>query len=136
MPRRYPAAILLIHKRPVRDAHQGVVRLVRLRRREVDIVGGDERRVMLVGPTHQTGLRRRLNCQSMTLKFDVEARPEDPLHFRQRRAPLGPATGREQRIDGAIGSPGERNQPLGPADHRLPGHMRRIAGLHIKKSRG
>ncbi|MNN94446.1 hypothetical protein D3C81_2130670 [compost metagenome] len=79
------APVLLTGEGAVGDAQQGVVRL-RLRRLGViDVVGGDQRHVVGVGPVDQATLGDRLLRQAVTLQLDVETVTEDALHLGERR---------------------------------------------------
>jgi hypothetical protein len=76
---------------------------------EIDVVGGDQRRVVLIGPVDQARLGGRLARQAVALQLDIEAVAEHPLHLGQgrlasavlpaaNRASTGPSVPPDSRI--------------------------------------
>jgi hypothetical protein len=94
--------LVLAQEGAVGDAQQGVVRAVGLGGGEIDVVGRDQRNVMLISVGDQAGLRARFDRQAMALQFDIEAIAERPLHLSQRAPRLRRAARRQQRIDRAV----------------------------------
>ncbi|MNS44099.1 hypothetical protein D3C72_765340 [compost metagenome] len=127
------APILLTREGAVGDAQQGVVRL-RLRRLGViDVVGGDQRHVVGVGPVDQATLGDRLLRQTVALQLYVESVAEDALHLFERRYGFIALVLDEQRVDRAVGTAGQQDQPLGLIHNQSPGHarLRHLAGVEI-----
>ena len=58
----------------------------------------------------------------MALKVDIEAIGEHRLHLGQRRARLGFAPGRHQRVHRPVAAPGQKDEPFGVGDDLGPGH--------------
>ena len=125
-------AVILADEAARLDAQQGVVRLVLVGAGEIDVVGGDQRCIVGVGPRHQSRLGRGLGRQAVPLQLDIEAVAESGLHGGQRRLPLRRAPGGEQGIDRAVHPAGQQDQALGVGQHLVPGHLRVGPGLHLQ----
>ena len=94
------------------DADQRVMRLEVLLGGEIGLVGGDDRKVEIVGKTEQSGLDAPLLRQAVSLKLDIEPVGEYRLQsFEPVPGKLGVAF-REGEVDHAFGPAGERDQAL------------------------
>ena len=121
---RDPAALVLTDEGAVGDAEQSVVRLVHLRLGEVGVVGRHQRHVMLIGEGDELRLGQGLGLQAVALQLHIEAVAEDPVHFGERRPPLGHLSGGHQRIDRSVPAAGQQDQALGVLGHLRPRHGR------------
>ncbi len=128
--------ILLTGKGPVGDTHQGVVGFRLRSPGVVNVIRGDQRNVMGIGPFHQPALRLLLTGQTVTLQFDIEAVAEHPRHLVQRCIRLGRLALHKQRVDRTVGPAGKQDQPFGPFRHHRPGHARLIHRACVEKGRG
>ncbi len=132
---RHAAPLFLTDESAVGDAEQGVMRRIGRGLGEIDIVGGDQGDIALIGPGHQPRFRRRLRGQAMPLEFDVEPVAEHLQHRLQRGAPLGRPAGREQGIDGAVHPAAEKDQAFGVGAHLGPRDAGLFRRLDIEKRR-
>ena len=116
--RQLPARILLIHIGPVRDTDQRVMRLVHVRFREIDIVGGHQRQIHGIGHLDQPafGQTFRLGLGAIlarvSLQFHIEPVREDrlkPIHQRLRRGALACL---KQHSHRAFGAAGQTDEPV------------------------
>ena len=130
---RDPAAILLADERPIGDAQQGVVGAPHPRLGEVDIVGGHEGRVTVVGEGHQPRLGRGFAGESVALQLDIESVAEDPDHLFERCAGLAIAAGDEQRVDGTVRTAREGYEAPGSRADFAPGHVRLRRRLDVEE---
>ena len=127
--RRQAAPVGLAEVGPVGDAKQRVVGLVHAHIGEVDVVGGDQRKVVAVGEIDQSVLDLRLFGQIVAHDLDIEASFEHPLvhlegGFRLRHSALA-----EQTPDGACRTADERDQAARVAVEVLEGDLRAGGGV-------
>ncbi len=97
------------------DAEQRVVGLVVVRRREIRLVGRNERESFGVGEIDQPGLDAALLLDAVTLQFDIEAIAEQarqPLATRRRQRRM---IGGERQRDRPVGAAGQHDQIFGVA---------------------
>ncbi len=130
---RDPPPLVLADEGPVGDAQQRIVRPVHVAFAEIDVVGGHQRCVAVIGPGHQARLRQRFARLSVALQLDIEAVVEHPPHLIQRRRPFGLAAGGEQGIDRPVRAAGEKEQPFGVLGHPAPGHARLFGRADLQK---
>jgi hypothetical protein len=131
-----PAPLVLADEGAVGDAEQRIVRPVHRLGLEIDVVGGDQRHVLVVGEAHQLALRRRLGRQAVALQLDIEAVAEHPVHLGKRRTTLLRLSGRQQVVDRPIRTARQQDQPLGMLDHLRPGDVRVFRGLDLEVGDG
>ena len=131
-----PTPILLAGEGPVSDTHQGVVGFRLRSPGVVDVIGGDQRDVMGIGPFHQPALRLPLAGEAVTLQFDIEPVAEHPRHLIQRHITLGRLALHEQGINRPVRPAGQKDQPFGPFCHHRPGHTRLIHRACVEEGRG
>ena len=108
---RHPAPVVLTDEGAVGDAHQGVVGAVLALLGVMNVVGGDQRRVGIIGPLHQARLGGALGGRVVALQLDIEAVAEHPAHLGQRLAPLPRLAAGEQAIDRPVWPAGQQDQP-------------------------
>ncbi len=128
-----PAALVLADEGAVGDAQQRLVGLVHLLGGEIDVVGGHQGHVVRIGEGDQVRLSGGLGRRAVPLQLDIEPVPEHPGHLGQGLIALGGLAGREQGIDGAVGTARQQDQPLGMLGHQVP-RRRRLGhpvGFHI-----
>jgi len=127
------AAILLAGEGAIGDAQQGVVRFRLPRLSVIDVVGGDQRHVVGIGPFDQPRLGALFILQPVALQLDVEAVAERRPHRRQSSGAFGLLALGEQRIDRAVRATGQQDQPFGAGDDLFPGHARlgHFSGVQI-----
>ena len=98
---------------PLGDADQRVMRLEILLRGEIGLVGGDNRKIEIVGEAEQSGLDAALLRQAVALQLDVEPVAEDRLQrFEPVAGKLGVAFG-EREVDHPFRSAGQSDQAFG-----------------------
>lgn len=102
----------------------------------MDVVGGDQRHVVGIGPIDQPALGLLFAGQAVTLKLDIETVAECRLHGGQGRLPLGRLALNEQRVNRPVGTAGEQKQAFGMSDHLIPRHAGFIDRACIEKRRG
>ncbi len=111
---RQPSAIILDDVAAFRDAKQGVMGFVVVRRSEIDFVGRDDRQRARIGEFEQRWLGFDFVLQAVALDLDVETIAEDLLER------LQPLHGQvllvlaQGLVDGAVGTTGQRDQPRAP----------------------
>ena len=115
-----PAAVLLRQEGALGDAQQRIVGDVHVGLVEIDVIGGDQRHVIVVGPCHQSWLGRSLYRAAVALKLHIEAVAESLAHGVQHGAPFGRLPRREQWIDRAVWAAREQDQTLRARHDRLP----------------
>ena len=130
----HPATFVLPEEGAVGNAQKRVVRTVHLRGREIDIVRRHQRRAVLISVAHQKRFRRRLMRQSVALQLHIKPVAEHRLHLRKGGKAFSLAPRYKQRIDGAVGTAGQKDEPLAARDDVFPGHA--SLGLHRRGDKG
>ena len=128
------APVGLGHQPALGDAHQRVVRLVVLARREKRLVGGDDGKSGPVGEIEQRGLDGPLALEPVALDFDIEPAIEDRLELAEPRPRELRLFGREHAVDRAVRPAGERDQAVGVRRQPVGRHVRRRLGLDLEEA--
>ena len=87
--------------------------------RELDVVGGDERQVEVVGEADEAGLGRRLDRRArgavlrVALDLDVEAPREEAGQALGERPGAGSVALADKDAEGALGAAGQADEALG-----------------------
>ena len=94
---------------------------------KINLVGGHQRHLQLIGQLNEARLGGALRIRAMALQFNIEAVAEQRLEAlhqlpRQRTLPL-----HQRFIDRAIRPAGQANEPRAQPLKHLPGHMRQLA---------
>ncbi len=126
------APFVLADKGALGDAEQGVMRLVHVAAGEIDVVGGHQRGVGVIGPGHQPGLGQGFTGLAVTLQLHIEAVAERPAHLVQHRPGLARPPGGEQGVHRPVRPAGQQKQALGVLRHPRPGHARLVRRLDIQ----
>jgi hypothetical protein len=124
---RHAPAVLLAEERAVGDGEQGVVRAEHGALGEIDVVGGDDRDVALVGVFDEARLDRLLRGEAVTLQLDIEAVGEDLLQLLEHGPGLLALARGQQRIHRPVGPAGQEDQALGVVREKVPGHRGLVA---------
>ncbi len=132
---RQAAAVVLLQRGALRDAHQGVVRLVHVAIREIDVVGGDQRQVQAVRRSNDHGLHLAVLRPPVTVEFDVEATGKGGAESLQQGFRILASAFPDQPAGRAVGSSGKHDQPFAPCLQAFERHLRCCSRLGFQKGR-
>ena len=131
-----PAAVLLADEGPVGDAQQGVVRLGLRLLGVVDVIGGDQRHVMVIGPVDQTPLGLALRWPGRGAAARHRSGRRTPAAIAARAAwPSAALPWTNSGSTGPSGPPDSRISPSECADDLVPGHARLVVARHPDRPR-
>ena len=110
-----PLAVGIRDHRPLRDAQQRVMRLVKIAIREMDVVGRDQRQAVAIGQLDEARLAPRLFRRAVAHQLDIEPVRKSRRELAQHRFGGFGLPFREQPPDRPLRTAGQAEQPLAGA---------------------
>ncbi len=114
------------------DTQQRVVGFEIVRRREVDLVGCDDRNEMAVGEFQQLRLDLLLGARSVPLHFHVEPVAERPLQKQKPFFGVARLTVEQRPVDRAVRPARESDHAVGMRRDLRSGHERRVLAFRAQ----
>ena len=130
--RRELAPLGLADDGALRDTDQRVMRLVVGARREIWLVGADQRQATVVGQIDQHALDVALRGDAVALQLDVKAAVEHGLQLPQTALCNVEAAEAEAGIERAARAAGQRDEAGAASGQALQRDVRRLAGRRIE----